>query len=65
MTIILRYIFRSLKYCFFCSERKRAEVKAFELVPQHPNILHFEQAWEEKGHLFIEVSFKKNNFIKN
>lgn len=36
-------------------ERKFAEVKAFELIPLHPNILHFEQAWEEKGHLFIQT----------
>ena len=36
-------------------ERKFAEVKAFELIPPHPNILKFDQAWEERGHLFIQV----------
>lgn len=36
-------------------ERKFAEVKAFEQIPPHPNILKFDQAWEERGHLFIQT----------
>ena len=38
-------------------DRKFEEVRAFELLPRHPNILRFIQAWEEKQHLFIQVSY--------
>jgi len=36
-------------------DRKFEEVRAFELLPRHPNILRFIQAWEEKQHLFIQT----------
>jgi membrane-associated tyrosine/threonine-specific cdc2-inhibitory kinase len=36
-------------------DRKFEEVRAFELLPRHPNILRFIQAWEEKCHLFIQT----------
>ena len=44
-----------ITYDFF-RDRKFEEVRAFELLPRHPNILRFIQAWEEKQHLFIQVS---------
>ena len=50
-----------ITYDFF-RDRKFEEVRAFELLPRHPNILRFIQAWEEKQHLFIQVSHI-NGFI--
>ena len=39
----------------FYRDRKFEEVRSFEQLPPHPNILRFFQAWEEMGHLFIQV----------
>ena len=36
-------------------DRKYEEVRSFEQLPNHPNILRFFAAWEEQGHLFIQV----------
>ena len=37
------------------SKQMLTEVQAHEAIPSHVNLLRFEQAWEEKGYLYIQV----------
>ena len=37
------------------------EVQAHEAIPSHVNLLRFEQAWEEKGYLYIQVKSERTS----
>lgn len=34
---------------------KLQEVQKHELIPPHPNLIHFVKAWEERGRLYIQT----------
>lgn len=34
---------------------KLQEVQKHELLPPHPNLIHFVKAWEERGRLYIQT----------
>ena len=40
---------------------KLQEVQKHELLPQHPNLIKFIKAWEEKGRLYIQTELCKRS----
>uniref|UniRef100_A0A1I7ZIL0 non-specific serine/threonine protein kinase n=1 Tax=Steinernema glaseri TaxID=37863 RepID=A0A1I7ZIL0_9BILA len=45
-------------------ERALREVRNLELLPDHPNLLHLELAWEEHGRMYIQTELCVGNLEK-